>query len=432
LRCWGAPLGRFTFAASPACLVVVLLITNIINFTDRALIGALGEPIERDLHLTDSQLALIGGLAFMTVYTFMALPLARWADRGHRKQVLLVSVLLWCAMTALCGLAQSFHQLVLTRIGMAIGEAGVVPASLALLSERFSSNRLGTALAVFWIGTTIGDALGPLVGGWLNDIVGWRATFLILGPVGLVVVPLIAWFVREPAGFEDGGRLDTQAPSLMTSIRFLWSISCYRSLWIGSALMLTAASAYGLYVVPFFMRAHQITSGQVGALLGPLLVTAGILGAPLGGLIYDRLGHGRPERGLAIPIAALVVSGLFAVAAWQTPVWRAGVAYYALAVFCHMMLVAPTYALAQKLTPAEMRATSAAFLNMGMALLGSTLGPLAAGMMSDVLRPQWGVRSLAHALSLMAVFQFAGAAVFLWTSAVMRANRRNVDLPARK
>jgi MFS transporter, Spinster family, sphingosine-1-phosphate transporter len=407
-------------------LVIVLLLINIINYLDRSLIGTLGDPIERDLHLTDGQLGIVGGVAFMVVYTFMALPLARWADRGHRKHVIVGSILVWCLMTSMCGFAKNFYQLTLARVGMAMGEAGVLPASQALLADRFPPHRLGIVLALFWMGTTLGDALGPLAGGWLNDLVSWRATFIILGSVGLLAAPLAAWVVREPASLGAPGKLRAAGPSLMASIRFLWSNPSYRLLWIGAALTLAAPSAYGLYVVPYFMRAHHMASGQIGALMGPLMMIAGVLAAPLGGWLYDHLGQVRPERGLAAPILALAMSGSLAVAAWHAASWKVGVTFFALAVFCHMIVVAPIYSLAQLLTPVGMRATSAAFFNMGMTMLGGTLGPLIAGAASDAFRPQWGTRSLAPALSLMAAFQFGGAVMFAWTAVRLRADRRAI------
>ena len=187
----------YSSANCSACLLAVLLLANIFNYMDRSLIGTLADPIGRDLRISDTELGVIGGLAFMLVYTVAALFLARWADRGRAKTVILSSIAVWSLMTTLCAFASGFLSLVAARIGMALGEAGLVPAAQSLLARRFSSAQLGAVLATFWVGTSLGDALGPMAGGLLNDATGWRTTFLILGPLGLLSVPLGALVIRK-------------------------------------------------------------------------------------------------------------------------------------------------------------------------------------------------------------------------------------------
>jgi MFS family permease len=413
----------YSSAKCPACLLLVLLLINIFSYMDRGLVGALGDPIGRALHITDTELGLIGGLAFMPVYTVAALFLARLSDRGHARSVILASIALWSLMTSLCAFAHSFFWLAMTRIGMALGEAGLVPAAQALLARRFSAAKLGAVLSTFWIGTSLGDALAPMAAGLLNDATGWRMTFLILGPVALFTIPLAALVVvRDPD--SDGLRSSSREPwAVGASIRTLWSIRSYPLIWSGAALALAAPIAYGFYIVPYLMRAHQVSSGVAGACLGPALAVAGVVGTLIGGLLFDGLTRLSTRAGLLVPTVMPVSSAIFAVLAWHAPSWQATVVLYSLAAFSHMLIVAPMYAMVQLISPTNMRAMSVAFFSMGMTLVGGIVGPLLVGLLSDVFSARWGARSLTPALSFMALFQVAAGVTFARAAWVLGRGR---------
>jgi MFS family permease len=406
-----------------ACLLCVLLLINTFNYLDRSLIGTLADPIGRELRISDTQFGIIGGVAFMLVYTLAALYLARWVDRGHPKRVVLGSVALWSVMTCLCACATGFLSLAVTRVGMALGEAGLIPAAQALLTQRFSSERLGTVLAILWVGTSLGDALAPAVAGLLNDAVGWRTTFLILGPLALLILPLAALVIRRDSTSSTRGESRVTVPSTRAAIAKLWSIPAYRAFWLGAALALVGPSAYGFYVVPFLMRAHRMSSGLVGEWLGPALIVAGIAGPPLGGLLFDRLNRIDFKAGLLVPAIMPLLSGVFALFAWNASNWHAAVCFYALAVFSHMLIVGPMYATVQRITPPPIRGISVAFFNMGMTLLGGIFGPLLAGFLSDLGSTRFGNRSLGPALSCMALFQLSAGIAFAGAAASFGAER---------
>jgi MFS family permease len=396
---------------------------NTFNYLDRSLIGTLADPIGRELRISDTQFGIIGGVAFMLVYTLAALFLARWVDRGHPKRVALGSVALWSVMTSLCACAAGFLSLTMTRVGMALGEAGLIPAAQALLTQRFSSERLGTVLAILWIGTSLGDALAPAVAGLLNDAVGWRITFLILGPLGLLTLPLAALVIRRDSDLTRRRESSVPVPSARAAIEGLWSIRSYRLVWFGAALALVGPSAYGFYVVPYLMRAYQMSSGLVGEWLGPALIVAGIAGPPIGGLLFDRLNRVDPRAGFLVPATMPVVSAAFAVLAWHASYWQGAVCFYALAVFSHMLIVGPMYATVQRITAPSMRGISVAFFNMGMTLFGGIFGPLLAGFLSDLGSARFGVRSLGPALSFMAIFQVGAGITFAGAAASFGAER---------
>jgi predicted MFS family arabinose efflux permease len=416
----------YSSTSCPACLLGVLLLINIFNYMDRSLIGTLADPISRELRISDTELGIIGGLAFMLVYTVAALVMARWADRGHAKTVILLSIAVWSLMTSLCAFASGFLWLLAARIGMAIGEAGLVPAAQTLLARRFSAAKFGAVIATFWAGTSLGDALAPVAGGLLNDAIGWRTTFLILGPLALSAIPLAALVIPGNAGSHERRSSPEEVRPVASAIRLLWSIRAYRLIWLGAALALAAPSAYGFYIVPFLMRAHQVSSGAAGAWLGPALAVAGVVGTLIGGTLFDRLTLLSMRAGLLVPAVMPVFSAMFAVLAWHASSWHATVVLYSLAAFSHMLIVGPMYAVIQLISPSNMRAMSVAFFNMGMTLMGGIVGPLLVGLLSDVASAQWGEHSLTPALSFMALFQVGAGVTFARAAWILGRGRLEI------
>src|SRR5919206_4882703 len=168
-----------------ARVLAILLIAYVFNFIDRQIIGVLAVPIKAQLDLSDRQLGLMGGIAFALFYSGLAIPIAWLADRRSRVNIIAVSVALWSAFTAACGLAQNFWQLFLARMGVGIGEAGGVAPSYALISDFYPREKRARALAFFSLGIPIGSALGVFFGGWIASHLDWRSAFLIVGLAGL-------------------------------------------------------------------------------------------------------------------------------------------------------------------------------------------------------------------------------------------------------
>ncbi len=195
-------------------VLAVLLLAYIFNFIDRQIIGILAVPIKSDLQLSDSQLGLMGGLAFALFYTGLGIPIAWLADRKSRVTIIGVSVAVWSAFTALCGLAQNFWQLFLSRMGVGIGEAGGVAPSYSLISDYFPPERRARALAIFSFGIPVGSALGIFFGGWIATHVDWRSAFIIVGLAGLPVAALVKFGLRDPVrgGFDSGAGAGDVAP----------------------------------------------------------------------------------------------------------------------------------------------------------------------------------------------------------------------------
>ena len=176
----------------------LLFLVSMFNYIDRTIISVLQVPIKRDLLLSDAQLGALTGLAFAIIYSTLCLPVARWADRGNRTHIIAGSLALWSVMTALTGLAGGFAILVLLRIGVAVGEAGSVPSTHSVIADLYAPKSRATVLAVWGLSLPAGMALGYVFAGHLEETVGWRAAFAIVGICGVVLAPLLLWSMKEP------------------------------------------------------------------------------------------------------------------------------------------------------------------------------------------------------------------------------------------
>ena len=178
--------------------IVALFLLNCLNYIDRLLFSVAQEMIKVDLHLSDFQLGLIGGPAFAILYTVFSFPIARAADRGRRVGIIAISLTLWSAMTAFCGIAANFVQMLVGRAAVSIGEAGCTPASHSLISDAFPAQRRTTAIAIFAVAGPFGAIVAAVGGGALIAAYGWRTAFLICGMAGIVMALLFRATVPEP------------------------------------------------------------------------------------------------------------------------------------------------------------------------------------------------------------------------------------------
>ena len=294
-----------------AWVLFMLLIVYIFNFIDRQIIGILAVPIQAELSLSDTQLSLMGGLAFALFYTALGIPIAWLADRKNRTWIITIALMMWSLMTALCGLAQNFAQLFLARLGVGVGEAGGVAPSYSLISDYFPSNQRSRALGIYAFAIPIGSALGMLIGGVLTNLIGWRLTFIVVGILGLAIAPLFKLTVKEPKrGKYDSTTSDITAVPFSTVIQILKKKKSFWFLSLGgaSASMMT----YGLlfWFPSFLVRsfdAELITFFSwlpsfmlptdpspvlfVSYFYGIILLVGGIAGIWLGAVVSDKLGE---------------------------------------------------------------------------------------------------------------------------------------------
>jgi len=167
-------------------------------------LGVALQSIKTDLHLSDTQLGLLSGLAFAFLYAVMGIPIARWADSGNRIAIISLTIALWSAAMALCALAKTFVQLLLIRVGLAIGEAGCIPPAHSLIADHFTRAERPKAVSLYMLGVPLSAVLGYFLSGWLNELYGWRVMYMLLGLPGLGL-SAVAWLtLKEPREIRGG------------------------------------------------------------------------------------------------------------------------------------------------------------------------------------------------------------------------------------
>jgi MFS family permease len=431
------------FGRSYRGYVLALLVAGYaLNSFDRSILGILLEPIRLEFGLRDTQLGLLGGLAFAVVYSTFGIPLAMWADRSSRRNVLALAILVWSAMTVLCGLAVSFFTLVLARIGTAVGEAGGSPASQALISDYFPRERRATALGLFALGAPAGSMLAGYLGGIGNEVFGWRATFILAGIPGLLLAPLLFLTVREPriAGLRlasassasaDLARTEDSIP-LRTIVATLWGRASFRHLCMGCAFHAFAMYGAATFNAGFLIRSHGWGTGDVGKLFA-LIGAFGLLGTYIGGRLADQMSRrSQDERWyLWVPALASTIVVPFQLTAYLSNDVTVVVSALAINGLFTTMFFGPSFAASQALAEPRTRAVAAAMLILVKTLFGMGLGPLAIGIASDSLAPAAGQHSLRYALLLVAAVNIVSAAHFMRAGKALRADLGTSQLSLR-
>lgn len=388
----------------------VLALANVLNMLDRQLPFILAESIKRDLGLCDTQLGLLTGLAFALCYSLAALPLARLADRWSAKKVLVMAVAFWSGMTALGGVAKSFLALSLTRTGVALGEAGMAPASHALITRTFAPGSRGKALALFAMGAPVGTMLGMAAGGWLNDVAGWRTAFVVAGVVGLGVALLVAWLVpdAQPTASARAG-----SGSVMGSLRHLFGSPAFA--WMFTAMCLIGLSGYPFlaFGAPYFIRLHGLSTAEAGLYLGLLQGALGAAGTLLGGWMFDRAVRGSRDRIFLWPAVTFLVAAPATLLAWFATDARVALALLVPMGLAVTFYGPALYGGAHMIAGPRNEATATSLLIIGPGLVGAAIGPLAVGMISDHLAPALGVDSLRWALVFVPVVGLLAAGALL-------------------
>jgi predicted MFS family arabinose efflux permease len=389
-----------------------------LNSFDRSILGILLEPIRLEFGLRDTQLGLLGGVAFAALYCTFGVPLALWADRASRRNVLAFSVLLWSVMTVFCGLAVGFLTLLLARAGTAIGEAGGSPASQSMISDYFPPERRATALGIFALGAPAGSMLAALLGGLGNETLGWRATFILAGIPGLLLAPLLLLTVREPLRVDalahgPPAACSGSSPPIRVVAATLLRQSSFRNLCLACALHAFAMYGAATFTAAFLIRSHgwnTVAAGQLLAVIGAF----GLAGTYVGGWLADRLARERRDArwGLWVPALASAILVPLRFVAYLSDDVQLAVATLAATGFFGTMFFGPSFAASQALAAPRMRATAAATLTFVKTMLGLGLGPLLVGMTSDYLAPAAQSHSLRYALLLLVVADLLAALLF--------------------
>jgi len=421
----------FTVSRAYRAYVLVLLVAvGVAGWIDRNVFAVLLQSVKIELALSDTQLGLLGGVAFGVFYGLLGLPVGWLADRCDRRSLIAAAVGIWSLFTAACGLAGGFGSLFLARVGVGIGEAGGSPPSQSIVADYFEPERRARAYGLLYLYIPCGFVVGYLTGGALDDLVGWRAAFLIVGLPGVVLALLVRCTLREPPrGHTEGSRDTESPPPLAETIAFLWAHPALRRLALAGALHGTGAFAAALWLPAYFVRSFGVTSATSGLWLALAYGCGGALGVALGGHVADKLvKRAHDTRWYAWMPAAVLCASLpctFLVYLSHQPLLA--VAALIVATFLGHTFLGPVAALLQHLAGARRRALAAAFYLFLVNLISMGLGPLSVGAASDLLTPRFGTAALRYALlaivastSTLAALQFVRAAAAVGRERVHR------------
>jgi MFS family permease len=411
-------------------VLLVLFIAYVFNVADRGVYGAVLESIKAEIHASDFLMGLIGGLAFSVCHSVATIPIARLADRWSRVNVLSLAVTVWSLATAACALAWSYSSLLFGRAFTAIGEAGGTPPSHALISDYFAPSKRATALATYAMAVPIGMAVGNYGSGWFNEWYGWRTTFVLLGLPGLLVALLVWLTVKEPPrGYADGRIAAGRAPPppFFAVCRFLLSRNSFVHMSVGAALHSVVWYSGTTFNAAFFQRSHDLSPGETGSYIA-VFSLIGALGSFAGGYLADRISTRTNDRRwyMWVPATACFLMVPLQFFAYLSPdlTFAVPIAFSVMFVLASMFF-GPSFAVAQSLATARMRAVSASVLLFIQTMIGLTLGPAIVGLISDELQATRGEHSLAHAMALIGVVNVWAAAHYF-----LAARRYRADLAA--
>jgi predicted MFS family arabinose efflux permease len=397
--------------------LAVLTAIYALNFADRGIFSLLLDSIKHDLHLTDTALGLINGLGFALFYSFLGLPIARWADRSDRRFILTASLLIWSAMTCLSGLAQTAWQLALSRVGVGVGEAGGAAPSHSMLSDLFSKEKLARVLSIFTVGSRIGVFAGAVLAGYVNQHYGWRAAFVAAGLPGIAVAILFRLTVREPARGAMDERAAGQNPiSVGQTLLFLWRQRSFVFITLGGSLMAIAIYGFPSWTPPFLHRVHHMSSSAIGFYQGTVTGLIGTAGVLLGGFLAEKLGKRDARWRVYVPALACMICCPLYLLFLFLPTATGALVALSLATISMSAYMGPTYAVYLTVSKTRMRAfASATFLFIGN-IIGQGIGSGVVGWLNDVLHPRFGDFAVRYSLIAPAVFAFAGGAIFWFAS----------------
>lgn len=380
-------------------LLGVLVLTGTVSLFDRFVFALVLEPIKQDLQLSDSQLGLMTGIAFAAFYAIAGVPIARWADRGNRVTISAAAVGLLGITVSLCGMAGNFVQLLLVRAGVAVGEAGCQPVGQSLIADYFDRAERPRAMAIYGMYYPISMIVGYLSGGWLVETFGWRSTFILIGVPGVLIAILVKLTLREPRLAQQTAVIVEQY-SFAEVLRALWQRQSFRHILMAFCVAYFFFMGSSQWLAAFFMRSHGMGSAELGAWLALTFGIFGMLGAYLGGYCATRYAANQEKLQMRALAVIMILYGLANAISYLAPNQSVALVFVAIYALLGGLTNGPIFSAIQSLVNERMRSVTVALIFLCANLIGFGLGPLALGVLSDLLNPLFGQDSLRYALVL--------------------------------
>lgn len=398
------PAGFEVSRAYSSYVLALLFGVALLNMLDRQILGMLVMPIKAEFGVSDTAIGFLTGPSFALFYALAGIPIARWADRGVRRSIIALGLLVWSGLTLASGAVSSFGQLVVARLGVGVGEAAGTPPSHALISDYFPPDRRAFALALFTVGASTGVAMAHLVGGWVGELWGWRMVFVVAGVPGLVLAALLRFSVREPPrGRFEGGESPATGEGWLAAVGVLLRMPSYRHLAIAASLHSFAFSGSMIWYPPFLTRVHGLSPGEIGTALALYSSLPTGIGIFVGGALTDRLMR-RDVRWLqGYAGVTMLAFAPFALGFLFLPGRTLAFGCLVVSAFLMGTSTPGIHVTTQALAPARMRSLASAINLLLLSLVGAGLGPFFVGVMNDQLEPRFGTEAVRYTLSIVAV-----------------------------
>jgi MFS family permease len=372
-------------ASNASFALFILFVINLLNFFDRQLPGALGEPIRKEFHLSDTALGLLGTVATL-MYAIVGLPLGRLADRWYRTRLIGIGTAVWSLLTAASGLALNYAQLFVSRLGVGVGEATCAPAGQSLIGDLFPPQQRARAMGVFMLGLPAGLCLAYFSAGAIGAAFGWRAAFLFACFPGL----LFAWLalrLREPVrGALDAARPFASSDAAMKS-PYAAVLRLPTMRWIILSGIFHNFNMYAInaFQTPFLQRFHEMSLREASNVSAISVGAVGAIGLLAGGWFADKISARRRDGRLLLSACSMAIAAPCIFFALNQPKGSIAAFMLLMAIGTMTMFVyyATVYAAIQDVIEPRLRGTAVAIYFCAMYVLGASLGPFGLGVLSD-------------------------------------------------
>lgn len=411
-------------------VLALLIVVYTFNFLDRQILGILKDSIQVELGLTDTQVGLMGGIAFAALYSILGIPIAWLADRVSRSWIMTTALTVWSGFTVACGYAGSFWSLFLMRMGVGVGEAGGVAPAYSLISDYFPPRQRARALAAFSFGIPLGMALGILLGGLIAAHINWRTAFVVVGVAGVLLAPIFKLVVRDP----PRGGLDQptapvaaeapvqkpKAPPFRAVTRLVLRKPSFWLMAFGAAASSTCGYGVAFWLPTFFQRSLGLTLAETSWYYSAITLVGGIIGIWLGGALADRFGGKTRGAYPLVPALAFLAALPFFYLSLNAPTLALAFPLFLVPTALNLAWLGPIVTAVQHLAPASMRTTASALFLLINNLVGIALGTYYFGFASDLLRPQFGDESIRWAIYSGGGFYVLAALLLILASRTLK------------
>ena len=397
--------------SATSIMLTFLALAYMLAMFDRLLMVVVAEMVKEDFSLSDKQLSLLTGAAFIVIYAFTAIAGGWIIDRTSRKKILLWALSIWSLMTAACGLAQSFVQLAFARAGVGVGEGAIVPIGLSSINDMYEPQKCPLAVAIFYTGGMVGTLACFLLGSWLAVNYSWRTAFFVAGPMGLGLALIMGWYGKEPDRRQNPVNVSEHGTSV-NPFKLMWKNKPLVWLLLAGSISTFANAGMMQWLPIFFMRSHEMGLAQIGLFFGPVMAGGMAGGMMLGGWVGNRIA-GKSSTSLVVfsgwSMVGLIPFYFFVF--WVDSMVVALLGTFLATAFS--VLYSPCFTSAwQTICDPRACGTTAGVQGLMTNVIGAALCTFAVGWLSDLLSPKFGIESLRFALIASLSFLLLGGVLF--------------------